>query len=185
VGRASCPSRPSIGGTAVPLHPVRARITAEATVEHHSSSGWCLLFPANEPVEYTSSYRDYRITTNVSIMMNSQTNAGPDPLWQYKELPPADLIKSLGLETASIDEQEFYRAEWFWRRRPKAFMGSVSFFLVYLAVLAFLCYLAPDTIWLILPWILVGAGCASIDCMRLDRWRAEYASSIKRVVTRV
>jgi MFS family permease len=115
--------------------------------------------------------------------MNSRNDVGDDLIRQFGDLPPAAVIKSLYLEPDSIDEQEFNRAEWFWGRRPKVLLGSISFLVFYLAVLASLCYLVPDTFWLVVIWILAGAGCASIGGMRLDQWRIEYASSIKRVVT--
>jgi hypothetical protein len=57
-----------------------------------------------------------------------------DPVWKYEELPPAALIKSLHLEPATIDQDEFWRAEWFWSRRPKVLSESVSLFFFYLIV---------------------------------------------------
>jgi hypothetical protein len=32
-----------------------------------------------------------------------------------------------------------------------------------------------------LVWMLVGVSCIFVDCVRLDGWRTEYESSIKRV----
>ena len=117
-------------------------------------------------------------------MMNSRNDVGDDPIRRYAELSPAALIDSLRLEVALIDEQELLRAEWFWRRRPKDLLGNASFFLCYLIILACLFYFIPGTIWLMLFWVLAGASCATIDCIRVDQWRTEYGSSIKRLVSR-
>jgi len=79
-----------------------------------------------------------------------------DPFWKYEERPPADLIKSLHLEAATIDQDEFWRAEWFWSRRPQVLSESVSFFFFYLTVAVCLFYVLPDTIPLLLLWIVAG-----------------------------
>jgi hypothetical protein len=105
-----------------------------------------------------------------------------DPVWKYEELPPAALIKSLHLESAAIDQNEFRRAEWFWSRRPKVLSESLSFFFFYLTVAVCLFYLVPDTIPFLLLWMVAGASCAFVDGIRLNRWRKEYESSITRVV---
>jgi hypothetical protein len=115
-------------------------------------------------------------------IMHSRKKVDAYPVWKYEELPPAALIKSLHLEPTVIDEDEFSRAEWFWNRRPKVLSESLSFVFLYLTVLVCLLYLVPDTISFILLWIVAGASCASVDRIRLDRWRNEYESNIKRVV---
>jgi hypothetical protein len=118
----------------------------------------------------------------VHSIMYSRKKVGSDPIWKYEELPPAALIKSLHLEPAAIDQDEFSRAEWFWSRRPKVLSESLSFFFFYLTVVVCLFYLVPDTLWFLLLWILAGASCACFDRIRLDRWRNEYESSIKGIV---
>jgi hypothetical protein len=115
-------------------------------------------------------------------IMYSRKKVDAEPVWKYEELPPAALIKSLHVESVAIDQDELSRAEWFWTRRPKVLSESLSFFSFYLTVAVCLFYLVPDTIWFFLLWILAGASCASIDRIRLDRWRNEYESSIERVV---
>lgn len=114
--------------------------------------------------------------------MYPQKKFDGDPVWKYEELPPADLIKSLHVEAATIDQDEFWRAEWFWSRRPKVLSESVSFFFFYLTVAVCLFYLLPNTIPLLLLWIVAGASCAFVDGIHLNRWRKEYEASIKRVV---
>jgi hypothetical protein len=115
-------------------------------------------------------------------VMYPRKEVDADPVWKYEELPPVALIKSLRLEPAAINQSEFSRAEWFWSRRPKLISESVSFFFLYLTIAVCLFYLVPDSIWWLLLWILAGAGCASIDHIRLNRWRNEYESSIKGIV---
>jgi hypothetical protein len=117
--------------------------------------------------------------------MDSRNNVCAELIRQCGNLPPAALFKSLRLEPTEIDEQELSRAEWFWWRRPNLLFASVWFIAFYFIVLGCLFYMVPGTIWLVLLWILAGASCASIDCMRLDQWRDEYASSIKRIVMRL
>jgi hypothetical protein len=114
-------------------------------------------------------------------IMYSRKKVDADPVWKYEELPPAALIKSLHQESAALDQDELSRAEWFWSRRPKVLSESLTFFFFYLTVAVCLFYLIPDTFWFLLLWILAGASCASIDRIRLDRWRNEYESSIERV----
>jgi len=115
-------------------------------------------------------------------VMYPRKEVDADPVWKYEDLPPVALIKSLRLEPAAINQSEFSRAEWFWSRRPKLISESVSFFFLYLTIAVCLFYLVPDSIWWLLLWILAGAGCASIDHIRLNRWRNEYESSIKGIV---
>jgi hypothetical protein len=114
--------------------------------------------------------------------MYSQKRVEADLNWKYEELPPGALIKSLHLDPATVDHNEFSPAEWFWSKRPKVLSESLSFFFFYLTVVVCLFYLVPDTIWFLLLWILAGASCASIDRIRLNRWRNEYESSIKRII---
>jgi hypothetical protein len=108
-----------------------------------------------------------------------------DPIGKYEKLPPAALIKSLDPLPTIIDRDELSRAEWFWNRRPIVLSESLSFFFFYLTVLVCLLYLVPGTISLFLLWIVAGASCAAVDRIRLDRWRNQYESSIKRVVNAV
>jgi hypothetical protein len=115
--------------------------------------------------------------------MYSRKKIESDAIWTYEELPPAALIKSLHLESAAIDQDEFSRAEWFWSRRPKVVSESLTFFFVYLTVAVCLFYLIPDSIWFLLLWIVAGVSWGSIDHIRLHQWRTEYESSIKGIVT--
>jgi hypothetical protein len=114
--------------------------------------------------------------------MYSRNKDEADPIWKYEELPPAALIKSLHLEPAAVNQDEFSRAEWFWSRRPKVLSESLSFFFFYLTVAVCLFYMIPDTIWFLLLWLVAGVSWASFDHIRLNQWRAEYESSIKGIV---
>ena len=51
--------------------------------------------------------------------MQPRKKVGADPIRNYDELSPADLIQSLNFERTVINQDEFSRAEWFWNRRPK------------------------------------------------------------------
>jgi hypothetical protein len=107
-----------------------------------------------------------------------------DPIRNYVELTPADLIKSLNLETATVDQDEFSRVEWFWNRRPKVLMENLTALFCYTIVFVCLLYRIPEDFTPLLVWTLAGASCAFVEWFRLDRWRNEYESSIKRLLLR-
>jgi hypothetical protein len=117
--------------------------------------------------------------------MYLRKEVGAESNWKYEELPPAALISSLHLELAAVDRDELSRAEWFWSRRPKVLSESLIFFFLYLTVAVCLLYLIPNSIWFLLLWILAGATCASFDRARLNRWRDEYESSIKGLISQM
>jgi hypothetical protein len=98
------------------------------------------------------------------------------------ERPPGEVIKSLHLERAAINQNEFARAEWFWNRRPKALCETMTFYFCYIVVFCFLLYLVPHNVPSFLLWSVVGVSCAFLDCMRIERWRNDYKSSIKRAI---
>src|SRR6476659_619727 len=112
--------------------------------------------------------------------MSPRKKVYADSIWKYEELPPARLVKSLHLEEAKTDSEEFSRAEWFWERRPKVLCENLLFLFCYIIVLVCLLYLAPGSFISLLVWMAAAAGCVLIDGHRLHRWRSEYESSIKR-----
>jgi hypothetical protein len=114
--------------------------------------------------------------------MNPRKKTGADPSWKYDALSPAELLKLLHLSGAAINHGEFVRAAWFWNRRPKVLSESLVVFFCYLTVFVCLVYYVPETIPLLLAWIIAGASCAFVDRIRLNRWRNEYESSITRVI---
>ncbi len=120
---------------------------------------------------------------NRSCFMNSRKKVGADPIWNHDELPPRKLIESLHLERAAINQDEFSRAEWFWNRRPKLVFENLCPLFCYIVVFVCLLYLVPESIAALLVWMLLGVSCVFVDCVRLGVWRAEYESSIKRVVS--
>ena len=106
---------------------------------------------------------------------------GADSTWNY-DVPPRALIKSFHLERAPINQDEFSRAEWFWNRRPNVLCENLTCFFCYIIVFVCLLYCVPESVPLLLVWMVAGVSCAFIDCVRLDRWRNEYRSSIKRAI---
>ena len=114
--------------------------------------------------------------------MYPRKKAGADSIWNYDELSPADLIESLQLERALINQKEFSRAEWFWSRRPKLLCENLVLFFCYLTVAVCFFYYLPQTALLLVFWIGAGASCIFVDHIRLTRWRNEYGSSIKRII---
>jgi hypothetical protein len=123
---------------------------------------------------------DLLVALNNSHIMYPRKTVGADAI--YDELPPGDVIKSLHLERAAINQDEFSRAEWFWNRRPKLLCETLTFYFCYIVVFCCLFYLVPKNVPLVLLWFVAGVGCAFVDCVRIDRWRNEYKSSIKRVI---
>jgi hypothetical protein len=107
---------------------------------------------------------------------------GADSAWNCPELCPADLIESFDLKAAFINQDELLRAEWFWNRRPRVLCTDLLLLFSYILVLVFLLYFFPEPIAPLLGWMLVGASGVVVDCVRMDRWRREYALSIKRLV---
>src|ERR1700722_4908908 len=116
--------------------------------------------------------------------MQPRKKVGVDSTRNYDELSPADLIESLNLERAVIDRDEFSRAEWFWNRRPKVLLENLIFLFCYTIVFVCLLYLAPESFLLLFVWTVAGASCAFVGWFRLERWRNEYESSIKRALFR-
>jgi hypothetical protein len=109
--------------------------------------------------------------------MHPRTKTGADIASNCDELPPAELIESLHLEGGIIDQHEFSRAEWFWRRRPGIFSTNVTIIFGYIIVAVCLFYYLPQTVLLLVTWIGAGASCVFADYIRLTRWRNEYQTS--------
>ena len=117
-----------------------------------------------------------------ALFMYPRKKVGADPLWNCDASPPGDLIKSLHLERTAVNEDELSRAEWFWNRRPRLLCGNLIFCFCYLVVFVCLVYLFPESAPSLLLWMVAGVSCAFVDCVRFERWRNEYRSSIKRIV---
>jgi hypothetical protein len=110
-------------------------------------------------------------------------NIGADPIWNCPELCPADLLESFHLKPALSNQDEFLRAEWFWNRRPRVLCTDVLLVFSYILILMCLLYFLPEgAAPLSLAWIFVVASGVVVDCVRLDRWRREYALSIERLI---
>jgi hypothetical protein len=116
--------------------------------------------------------------------MQPQKKVGADPTPNYDELSPADLIESLNLAPAAIKQDEFLRAEWFWNRRPKVLFENLIFLFCYTIVFVCLLYRVPESGPLLLVWAVAGTSGALVEWSRLDRWKNEYESSIKRALCR-
>jgi hypothetical protein len=100
----------------------------------------------------------------------------------YDKQTPGDVIKSLHLERAAINQDEFSRAEWFWNRRPKALCETLAFYFCYIVVFVCLLYFVPYDVPLFILWFVAAVIFGIVDCIRVDRWRNEYKSSIKRAI---
>jgi hypothetical protein len=104
--------------------------------------------------------------------------------WNYA-VPPRALMNSFHFERAQINQDEFSRAEWFWNRRPKILCDNLTcvfcYIIVFLCLICLLCRY-PESVPLLLVWMVAGVSCAFVDCVRLDRWTNEYKSSIKRAI---
>jgi hypothetical protein len=113
--------------------------------------------------------------------MYPRKKVGAYPPWN-DDLAPDDLIKSLHLEQAAINQDEFARAKWFWNRRPKLLWANWIFFFCYIVGFVCLAYLLPESVLTLLVWMVAGISCAFVDGVRLERWRIEYRSSIERII---
>jgi hypothetical protein len=114
--------------------------------------------------------------------MHPRKRTGADIISNCDALPPRELIESLHLEAGKIDQHEFSRAEWFWRRRPGIVTTNVTVIFSYLTVAVCLFYYLPQTVLLLVAWIGAGASCVFADSIRLTRWRNEYQTSIERAI---
>ena len=114
--------------------------------------------------------------------MHPRKKTGVDPIWSCDEMPPAELIKSLHLEKATIDQYEYSRAEWFWHRRPGILFTNLTVIFSYLTIAVCIFYDLPETTLLLVTWIGARASCVFVDYNRFTRWRNEYESSIKRAI---
>ena len=117
--------------------------------------------------------------------MHPRNNIGADPISNWDELRPAGLIDSLHLKGAAINQPEFSRVEWFWRRRPKILCADPVIVFCYLTIVVCLFFYLPQTALLFLVSIAAGTSCVLVDNCRLTRWRNEYESSIKRAIIRL
>ncbi len=114
--------------------------------------------------------------------MQPRKNIDADTNWSCDELPPAELIGALHLESVTINHGEFALAEWFWRRRLEILFTNFAVIFSYLTVAVCLFYYLPQTVLSLIVWIAAGASCIFVDYGRLTRWRNEYESSIKRAI---
>jgi hypothetical protein len=117
-----------------------------------------------------------------SVLMHPKKKVGANPIRNCDELSPTDLMESLNLERAVINQDEFSRAEWFWNRRPKVLSENLIFLFCYTIVFVCLLYRVPESCPLLLAWTVAGTSAALVEWFRLDRWRTEYQASIKRVL---
>ena len=115
--------------------------------------------------------------------MYPQKKVGADSFWNCDELSPADLIKSLPVERAVVNQDEFSRAEWFGNRRPKVLFKNLICLFCYVIVLVCLFYSVPESWLSLVVWVIAGASCSFVEWLRFDHWRNEYASSLKRILS--
>ena len=138
--------------------------------------------PVHFKVESKEEKLDLLWGSSNPFSMHLRKNIGANTVWNWDETPPAELIESLHLESATIDQHEFSRAEWFWHRRPGILFTNLVVIFSYLTVAVCLFYYLPQTVLLLVAWIGAGVSCVFVDYIRLSRWRNEYASSIKRAI---
>ena len=100
----------------------------------------------------------------------------------YDERPPGEVIKSLHLERTAINQDEFSRAEWLRNRRPKVLCETLTFYFCYMVVFVCLLCFVPQNVLLFILWFVAAVIFGIVDCIRVDRWRKEYKSSIKRAI---
>jgi hypothetical protein len=131
---------------------------------------------------YNISYSDTMSMATWACLMQPQKKIGVGPSRNYEELSPADLMESLHLERAVINQEEFSRAEWFWNRRPKVLFEKLILLFCYTIIFVCLLYGVPESCPLLFFWTVAGASCALAGWFRLDRWRNEYQSSIRRAL---
>lgn len=104
-----------------------------------------------------------------------------EDLWMFPEVAPWQIQKSIGYPV--IDHSERLRAEWMWRRRPKAFLGDNAFSYVLIIAVSILLSLIPvagsflGAVWLAGSFLL-----AALDVVRNVRWRRDYETTLCRMI---
>ena len=109
------------------------------------------------------------------------TDFNAAPAWRFPEVPPWEIQAYLG--TPVVNHWERIRAEWFWRRRPKAFLGEGVIGYVLLIAVGILLLFVPmfgillDSTWLLSSFLLIAS-----DIVRNVRWRRDYEATLHRLI---
>ena len=103
--------------------------------------------------------------------------------WRFPELPPSDILRSLGSDISEVDHDEFVRAQWMWKRRPGSLFGKTLFRYLIAILIGVALLLIPDAGVLVTCCWLSGMFLAiAQDVVGLVRWRRQYEASIGRVI---
>jgi hypothetical protein len=101
--------------------------------------------------------------------------------WRFPEIAPWQVQKSFGHPV--VDHWERVRAEWMWKRRPRAFLGEGAFGYVCIIAVTLLLLLVPTTgIFLDAVWLLSCFLLIALDVVRNVRWRRDYEASLCRLI---
>lgn len=101
--------------------------------------------------------------------------------WRFPEIAPWQVQKSFG--HPMVDHWERVRAEWMWKRRPRAFLGESAFTCSLIVTVSVLLLLMPvvgillDAVWLHSCCLL-----AALDVVRNVRWRRDYEMTLFRLI---
>ena len=101
--------------------------------------------------------------------------------WRFSEIAPWQVQKSFG--HPMVDHWERVRAEWMWKRRPRAFLGESAFTYGLIVAVSVLLLLMPvvgillDAVWLHSCCLL-----AALDIVRNVRWRRDYEVTLFRLI---
>jgi hypothetical protein len=103
--------------------------------------------------------------------------------WKFTESSPSYLRRWLDLDLGRVDEPEFARAEWMWRRKSRSLLGEGLSGYILLVFAAFLLLLIPQLgIPLAVAWCFAMFITIANDTVRVARWRREYESGMVRVI---
>ena len=101
--------------------------------------------------------------------------------WRFPEIDPRQIQTSLGNPVSDYGESA--RAEWMWRRRPRAFLGEgASSYLLIITVGLLLLLVPAIGVFLDAFWLLICFHLIALDVVQNLRWRRDYEKSLYRMI---
>jgi hypothetical protein len=101
--------------------------------------------------------------------------------WRFPEIPPYQIGRSLG--NPMVDHWERVRAEWMWRRRPRACFDENAFsYLLIIAVTVLVLFIPVIAILIDAVWLHSCALLVALDVVRNVRWRRDYETCLCRMI---
>jgi hypothetical protein len=102
-----------------------------------------------------------------------------DQVWKYDELRPVELLEKAEIQSQTVPDHELERANWFWRRRPRALSAVAGVCWFVAAIGAPFCVMRP---FIGAPVLIASIALVLVTIVRFVRWRREYELSVDRII---